>query len=73
MVRGGCDIGSLTRLRKKKKVSLGYKLPSKVNAWVDPESAGAQFSVNPQASPCWYNVVGGRDTIVNCITFCDII
>ena len=24
--RGGCDIGSLTRLRKKKKVSLGYKL-----------------------------------------------
>ena len=26
MVRGGCDIGSLIRLRKKKKVSLGYKL-----------------------------------------------
>ena len=26
MVRGGCDIGSLNILRKKKKVSLGHKL-----------------------------------------------
>ena len=60
MVRGGRDIGSLTRLRKKKKVSLGYKL---AKTWELPGALpiGHLLGALPLASAhdCLRYVLGG--------------